>query len=234
LRRNLGVSHDALLRFYGLEYDPQSKKVVRRHDFEERARNWIEPFNHNYLRITRILHSLVALGLPERARAFFDCLRDIYAERHADIGEETFSYWQDAVRAALPPPIEDRPSLSLRLLEGTFAVCRLAPDAPWPEWARGDLVSLTRTREELSVVCAESAVPEDVRREGDWRCLQVVGPIDFAAVGVVTSLVTPLSQAGISVFVLSTFDTDFLMVKDEDLKRALLALNEGGHRLDRP
>src|SRR5207248_4943970 len=88
--------HDALLRFYGLEYDPHSKKVVRRHDFEERARNWIEPFNHNYLRITRILHCLVALGLPDRARAFFDCLRDIYAERQADIGEESFSYWEDA------------------------------------------------------------------------------------------------------------------------------------------
>src|SRR5262249_10821515 len=150
----------------------------------------------------------------------------IYAERHRDIGEETFAYWQNAVRAALPPLPEGRPSLSLRLLEGTFAVCRLAPDSPWPEWARGDLVSITRTREELSVVCAEAVVPEDVRREGDWRCLQVVGPIDFAAVGVVTSLVTPLSEAGITVFVLSTFDTDFLMVKYEDLKRALLALTD--------
>ena len=234
LRRCLGVSHDALLRFYGLEYDPHNKKVVRRPDFEERARNWIDPFNHNYLRITRILHCLVALGLPDRARAFFECLRDIYAERRADIGEETFSYWQDAVRPALATPTDGRLSLTLRLLEGTCAVCRLPPDAPWPEWARGDLVSLTRTREELSVVCAESAVPEDVRREGNWCCLQVVGPLDFAAVGVVTSLVTPLSEAGISVFVLSTFDTDFLMVKNEDLTRALLALNQGGHRLDRP
>jgi hypothetical protein len=232
LRRNLGVSHDALLRFYGLEYDPQSKKVVRRHDFEERARNWIDPFNHNYLRITRILNSLVALGLSERARAFFECLRDIYAERQADIGEETFSYWRDAVRSVMPAATEGRPSLALHLLEGTFAVCRLAPDAPWPEWPRGDLVSVTRTREELSIVCTESAVPEDVRREGDWRCLQVVGPINFAAVGVITSLVTPLSEAGISVFVLSTFDTDYLMVKDEELKRALLFLKESGHGLD--
>jgi len=234
LRRALGVSHDVMLRFYGLEYDHSSGKVVRRYDFEERARAWLDPYNHNYLRITRILLCLMTLGLENRARAFFDCLRGLYAERREVIGEETFAYWQDAAQAEPAPLTEVRQSLRLRLLEGTFAVCRLAPEEPLPEWARGELVSIARTREELSVVCAESAVPDGVRREGDWRCLGVVGPLPFSAVGVLASLVSPLSEAGISIFVLSTFDTDYLMVKYEHLTRALLTLRDSGHTLERP
>src|SRR5262249_2862615 len=94
---------------------------------------------------------------------------------------------------------------------GRSPSARRRPSAPLPQWPRGDLVSITRTGEELSIVCSEYAVPQDVRCEGGWQCLQVVGPIDFSAVGVLTSLVRPLSEAGISVFVLSTFDTDYLM-----------------------
>src|SRR5262249_43351079 len=97
LRRNLARSLDVMLRFYGLEYDPGSDQVRRGPDFATRARNWLSFWNHNYLRITRILNCLMALGLPERARAFFRCLEEIYAEYKDEIGANTFDYWRNAV-----------------------------------------------------------------------------------------------------------------------------------------
>ncbi len=97
LRRNLARSHDLMLHFYGLEYDPASGAVRRGPDFATRSRNWLSYWNHNYLRITRILLCLMALGLPERARAFFRCLEDIYAEHGDEIGATTLDYWRKAV-----------------------------------------------------------------------------------------------------------------------------------------
>jgi hypothetical protein len=121
--------------------------------------------------------------------------------------------------------------LQLISLPGRYAVCRLLPDAPWPEWAVGDFLSATRTADELSIICPEDAVPPDVRCEMGWRCLRVVGTLDFAAVGVLAALVVPLAEAGISVFALSTFDTDYLLVKEHDFDRACTALRQFGHRL---
>lgn len=119
---------------------------------------------------------------------------------------------------------------TLRLLDDTFAVCRLDGRAPVPAWATaGRVFSVTRTPDELSVVCPQRAVPEGVRCEGGWRCLQVVGPIAFAEVGVLASLVNPLADAGVSDFAISTFDTDYLLVKQELLEKALAALRGAGH-----
>ncbi|MGA9392022.1 MAG: opioid growth factor receptor-related protein, partial [Candidatus Sulfotelmatobacter sp.] len=86
------------LRFYGFEvgYTPDIR-IARAPNFEERAREWVSPFNHNYLRITRILKSLSLLGLEEEARAFLGCLSDIYSDRHQLIPPETFQYWKAAV-----------------------------------------------------------------------------------------------------------------------------------------
>ena len=230
LRNNLATSFERMLRFYGLSADPQSGKIVRRPDFPEKARNWIEPYNHNYRRITRILKCLTDLGLADRARAFLACLEEIYLRHAADVGAETLAYWRNAVE--LPAAeVNTPPTLSLRLLEETFAVCRLDRDAPLPAWAAGELVSLTRTATELSLVCRAQAVPEDVRREGGWKCFQVAGTLDFAAVGILEALVAPLSRAGISVFVLSTFDTDYLMVKEGNLTRAATVLEQAGHHI---
>ncbi len=97
LRANLARSHDLMLRFYGLEYDPATKKIVKRPDFSECARNWISPWNHNYLRITRILLALMDLGLEERAQAFFAALEEIYRTHGKDIGKESLGYWRAAV-----------------------------------------------------------------------------------------------------------------------------------------
>jgi hypothetical protein len=96
LRKNLATSFDVMLRFYGLEYDPASGVVRRRDNFADRARNWISLNDHNYLRITRILKCLIALGLPDHARAFFACLKQIDSERHDQIGRETFDFWKRA------------------------------------------------------------------------------------------------------------------------------------------
>jgi hypothetical protein len=99
LRKNLATSFEVMLRFYGLEYDEAAGRVRRRPDFAPRAANWVGPYNHNYLRITRILKSLVALGLPGHARALLDCLEDIYATHGEAIGPETLGYWRSAVPA---------------------------------------------------------------------------------------------------------------------------------------
>lgn len=123
--------------------------------------------------------------------------------------------------------------LTLLLLPDLFAVCRLTPDAPVPAWAAtGGFFSITRTADELSIVCRQDAVPKEVKSERGWRCLRVAGTIDFALVGVLASLLTPLAEAGIGVFAISTFDTDYLLVKANDLDRAVVALREAGNKVE--
>lgn len=94
------------------------------------------------------------------------------------------------------------------------------------------LWSVTRTPDELSVVIAESAVPPEVRAEREWRALKVAGLLDFGLVGVLASLTAPLASAGVSVFVLSTFDTDYLLVRDPDLPRAVAVLRDAGFTIE--
>ena len=111
-------------------------------------------------------------------------------------------------------------------------MCRLEPGAPIPAWATaGDFFSIIRTADELSVVCRQDAVPEGIPCEWGWRCLRVAGAIPFSVVGVLASLTAPLAEAGISVFAISTFDTDYLLVKAEDLERAVDALRGQGHTI---
>ena len=122
-------------------------------------------------------------------------------------------------------------NLALSLLSGTFAICRLAPEADIPSWALdGEFFSVTRTEEELSLVCLQEKVPEDIRCEKDFRCLKVGGPLDFSLTGILSSLTIPLAQAGISVLALSTFDTDYLLVKEAHVDRAVQKLSQAGYR----
>ncbi len=123
--------------------------------------------------------------------------------------------------------------LTLSALPESYAVCRLGAESGVPAWAEGGgFVSITRTDEELSIVCAAAEVPGGVRCEGGWRCLKVSGPLDFEMVGVLASLVGPLAAAGISVFAVSTFDTDYLFVREGDLAAATAALKWAGHGVD--
>jgi len=116
----------------------------------------------------------------------------------------------------------------LQLLPGNYVVCRLAPDEPVPSWALGDLVSTTRTPEELSILCRDTDVPGDVQSEPGWRCLRIAGKLDFSLVGVIARITTVLADAEISVFTISTFDTDYFLVRKIDLDRAMKAWNEAG------
>jgi hypothetical protein len=120
--------------------------------------------------------------------------------------------------------------LSLILLANRLAICRLDGDAPLPDWAmRQGWFSITRTQEELSVVCPEVLVPESIRAERGYRALRIAVVLDLTQVGVLASLASPLAGAGISLFALSTFDTDYLLVKEQDLGRAVEVLVAAGH-----
>ena len=118
----------------------------------------------------------------------------------------------------------------LAVLGGRYAVCRLAVDAPIPAWtAASPFVSITRTAEELSIVCAEGLVPPDTHCEPGWRILRVAGPLAFSLTGVLAAIAAPLANAAVSLFAVSTFDTDYVLVKESDLANAVDALRLAGH-----
>jgi uncharacterized protein len=120
----------------------------------------------------------------------------------------------------------------LSLLEGRFAVCRLPACAPWPVPRAGPLLSITRTAEETSVVCLAENAPRGARVEDGWRALKLEGPIPFQQVGVLSALSGSLAGAGLSLFALSTFDTDYVLVKETDLAAAVDALRRAGFGVD--
>lgn len=117
--------------------------------------------------------------------------------------------------------------LHLEVLPQLLAVARLSADAPVPPWIRGAFTSVTRTPDELSIVCDAGAVPPEVRAERGWRALRVTGPIAFETTGVASALVTPLAEEQISVFLIATFDTDYLLLKAERFEDALAILRRG-------
>lgn len=119
--------------------------------------------------------------------------------------------------------------LELSLLPMPVAVCRLDPGAAIPDWAvAGGFFSITRTLDELSIVCEERFVLPETRKETGWRVIKVEGPLDFSLTGIMAGLSGALAQAGISLFAVSTFDTDYILVKDKDLPAALDALRRAG------
>lgn len=123
-------------------------------------------------------------------------------------------------------------NLALSLLSETFAICRLGPEADIPSWAlAGDFFSVTRTKEELSLVCLQKLVPQRIRCEKGFRCIKVGDPLDFSLTGILSSLTVPLAQAEISVLAISTFDTDYLLVRETQLDRAVQGLLQAGHQV---
>lgn len=109
-------------------------------------------------------------------------------------------------------------------------MCRLAPGSQIPAWAteRG-FFCVSRTAEELSIVCEEARVPDGTTAEKDWAALKLEGPFPFSMTGVLASFIQPLADAGIPIFAISTFDTDYVLVKRETLPAALQALGNAGH-----
>ena len=123
----------------------------------------------------------------------------------------------------------------LHVLPYALSVCRLRADEPVPLWARdaAGFVSCTRTDTELSIVCRAGAAPTDVRCETGWRALQVRGTFPFSEVGVLLAVIRPLNDAGVSILAVSTFDTDYVLVKESALEPAIAALAAAGHRVER-
>jgi uncharacterized protein len=116
---------------------------------------------------------------------------------------------------------------------GEWAIARLASDAPIPAWALTSprFASLTRTAAELSIVVPAAEVPETVQAERGWSLLQLMGPFAFDQTGILASFATPLAKAGIGIFAVSTFDTDYLLVKADAAERAVCVLQAAGHAL---
>ncbi|WP_174266078.1 ACT domain-containing protein [Gemmata massiliana] len=118
-------------------------------------------------------------------------------------------------------------------MAGHFAVCKLPPGSAVPAWATaGDVFNLSRTTDELSVVCRQELVPEGIHCERGWQCLRVAGAMPFTLVGVLASLTAPIARAGIGVFAFSTFDTDYLLVKAERFPEAVAALRAAEHTVE--
>ena len=124
--------------------------------------------------------------------------------------------------------------MRLTILPGTFAVCRLLPSEDMPDWVWRDksLLSVTYTADELSIVCMSNIVPSNVQCERDWAAIKVQGPLDFALTGILAALASPLASAGIAIFALSTFDTDYLLMKEDMLQRAKAVLEQHGHAFE--
>jgi hypothetical protein len=126
--------------------------------------------------------------------------------------------------------VKSQQQLTLQLLPQEFAVCRLAADAAVPQWAsRGLVFSITRTADELSIVCEGKFVPSSVKSEKGWRCFKLQGPFAFAMTGVLASVLEPLAEARVSIFAVSTYDTDYVMLKEKCLAKAVRALRAAGH-----
>ena len=123
-------------------------------------------------------------------------------------------------------------NLSFSVLSKSFVVARLEPSAAVPSavMASRDFMSITRTDDELSIVCSEHAATDLTQADGPWRAIKIHGPFAFDQTGVLASFLNPLANVSIGIFAASTFDTDYILVKSENLERAIQALQLAGHR----
>ena len=120
------------------------------------------------------------------------------------------------------------------MLDEVYGICIFPNNAPVPEWAvTASLYSITRTKKELTIVCPQSVIPSDCEYDSNWRCFRIDGSFDLNQVGVISSLAAPLAQAGVSIFVVSSYDTDYFLVTGEKVEKAIAALSDNGHLIVR-
>ncbi len=123
-------------------------------------------------------------------------------------------------------------SLTMKLLDEKYGVCRMDSLEKIPERAfKSDLYSITKTIDKFSIVCWQENIPGHIKCEKDWRILKVEGPLDFSLIGILSSISTMLAKQKISIFVISTFDTDYILVKERDLKGSIDSLQAQGHNI---
>lgn len=133
------------------------------------------------------------------------------------------------------PSEPTRARLQLELLPDTLAICRLPADAPVPAWASSPAPFLTvsRSADELSITALQSLVPDGLRCERDYQALRVKGTLPPNLVGILLSIAEPLANAGLSIFAISTYDTDYVLLKARDVPAGLAALRQAGHQISR-
>lgn len=123
-------------------------------------------------------------------------------------------------------------SLTMRLLKGNYGVCRLEKTDGIPRWAsNSEFFSITRTEDELSIVCSSDTIPAGVVFEKEWRILKVEGPLDFSLIGILAPICTMLAEEKISIFAVSTYDTDYILVKGNTIDKAIQALKLNGYEI---
>jgi uncharacterized protein len=128
--------------------------------------------------------------------------------------------------------MNERRRLQFRQLPGPYAIVRREPDAPVPDWAAGgDFTSITRSADELSIVCPAGNLPADVHSQHRWMCLKLEGPFPFSQTGILLSFIEPLSSNGVPIFAISTYDTDYVLIQEEFAGHAFNALQAAGHQL---
>ena len=124
-------------------------------------------------------------------------------------------------------------TIRLKKLPGSYAISQLPSGTSIPDWVDGEgFVSISRTADELSFVCLAERVPKNVRSDRGWICFMFQGPFEFDAAGVLLSVLQPISENEIGVFAISTFDGDLILLKEEDVERAVNFLTETGHQIE--
>ena len=124
--------------------------------------------------------------------------------------------------------------LQLSLLKDKYGICTLPNTAPIPDWAlTQSLASITRTEKELTIVCRLEILPSQYQSDLNWRCFKIDGSFDLNQIGVISSISSPLADAGISIYVISTYDTDYFLIQEHNLKQTISTLSDIGHNITR-
>ncbi len=120
--------------------------------------------------------------------------------------------------------------LQLSLLKDKYGICTLPNTAPIPDWAlTQSLASITRTEKELTIVCRLEILPSQYQSDLNWRCFKIDGSFDLNQIGVISSISSPLADAGISIYVISTYDTDYFLIQEQNLEKTISVLSNSGH-----
>jgi hypothetical protein len=124
--------------------------------------------------------------------------------------------------------------LQLSLLKDKYGICSLPNTAPIPDWAlKESLISITRTEEELTIVCRQDLIPPQCKCDLNWRCFRIDGTFDLNQTGVISSISSPLANTGISIYCISTYNTDYFLVKEENVEQTISVLSDCGHSIIR-
>jgi hypothetical protein len=122
--------------------------------------------------------------------------------------------------------------LKLSLLKDKYGICSLPATTPIPDWAlKESLISITRTKEELTIVCRQDLIPSQIQCDPNWRCFRIDGAFDLNQTGVISSISSPLANAGISIYVISTYNTDYFLVKEENVNQTISVLSSSAHSI---